>query len=523
MIAALGEVRSTLEVGSSTRTRLSLIAIGTHDPLSLTVAAYKTLLSADHILIDPCLKLDEEFFTALDIGDLPRSPIGTASDFSDMEELVTSVAHTVCLIFSDPNCQPLFTQIADHFAKRCHVHMLIGSDPHLMAISTSGYRIDRPVHINAGCDDQSPTCIHYTTASQLDKISHLLGKKGYKRRDKVRLVFDYATIQQRSIVTTISRMDKSVPVGAESSPVMVVFGDNVEQITGYDWYESQPLLGWQILIPQTKGERTAIDSLLDLQGAQTIPLPTLAIEDPRTTQPLEKAIQGLVDGRYQWIIFNSANCVHAVTTRLASFGLDARAFSGVRVAAVGIETIEALKAWGIQPDLIPWGEQRSESLANEFPAYDDLLDPINRVFLTRAEVAVDSLAEALCDLGWEVDAVMTHRTVRAAPPDSFVRESIKAGAYDAVIFTSVTSVRNMIGIAGKPHPAMVIAAIGPATAQACREYGLEVHVTSGEPDAVSLIAALADFASRRRCEMIEAGQIPKRPSQRRARRRKNSS
>ena len=45
--------------------------------------------------------------------------------------------------------------------------------------------------------------------------------------------------------------------------------------------------------------------------------------------------KGLVDGRYQWVVFTSTNAVRAVWEKFAEFGLDARAFSGVKIACVG--------------------------------------------------------------------------------------------------------------------------------------------------------------------------------------------
>ena len=45
-----------------------------------------------------------------------------------------------------------------------------------------------------------------------------------------------------------------------------------------------------------------------------------------------------------------------------------------------------------------------------------LLDPINRVFLPRADIATENLVAGLIDLGWECDDVTAYRTVRAAPP-----------------------------------------------------------------------------------------------------------
>ena len=51
----------------------------------------------------------------------------------------------------------------------------------------------------------------------------------------------------------------------------------------------------------------------------------------------------------------------------------------------------------------------------------------------------------LQEAGWEVDDVTAYRTVRAAPPPADVREAIKTGQFDAVVFTSSSTVRNLVG------------------------------------------------------------------------------
>ena len=45
-----------------------------------------------------------------------------------------------------------------------------------------------------------------------------------------------------------------------------------------------------------------------------------------------------------------------------------------------------------------------------------------------------------------------------------MREAIKGGGFDAVCFTSSSTVRNLVGIAGKPHAKTVVAVIGPQIA-----------------------------------------------------------
>jgi uroporphyrinogen III methyltransferase/synthase len=96
-----------------------------------------------------------------------------------------------------------------------------------------------------------------------------------------------------------------------------------------------------------------------------------------------------------------------------------------------------------------------------------------------------------------------------------VREAIKTGKFDAVVFTSSSTVRNLVGIAGKPHSSTIIAVIGPATARTCEEHGLRVDVIAAKPSVVDLADALASFAAQRRDAFTEAGEPVLKPSQRR--------
>ena len=105
------------------------------------------------------------------------------------------------------------------------------------------------------------------------------------------------------------------------------------------------------------------------------------------------------------------------------------------------------------------------------------------------------------------------RTVRAAPPAATVREAIKGGAFDAVIFTSSSTVRNLVGIAGKPHPQTIVACVGPATAATAREHGLRVDVVAEVPSSEALIDALAAHGTMLTVQAREAGLPPRRPSE----------
>ena len=357
------------------------------------------------------------------------------------------------------------------------------------------------------------------------EIAKALMAGGWADTTPMALTWNGTTTDQRTVVTKLGSVTADlkaagVSVLTEEGPALAVVGHAAAH-QGLAWFESKPLFGWRVLVPRTKEQAASVCERLRSYGAVPQVVPTIAVEPPRTPQQMERAVKGLVTGRYQWVAFTSVNAVRAVREKLEEYGLDARAFAGVKVAAVGEQTAAGLGQFGISPDLVPDGEQSSEGLALAWPPYDDLLDPINRVLLPRADIATETLLARLTALGWEAEDVTAYRTVRAAPPPAPIREAIKSGGFDAVLFTSSSTVRNLIGIAGKPHAVTVVAAIGPQTAQTAAEYGLRVDVRAPKQSAASLVDALAEHGVRLREAAVAAGEPVRKPSERRrgARRR----
>ncbi|WP_363316531.1 uroporphyrinogen-III synthase [Brevibacterium sp.] len=357
---------------------------------------------------------------------------------------------------------------------------------------------------------------HVLTGSREDVVSALgaLLGDGWDPETPVLLSADLSTVSQLSVESTFgAAAELTRETFAESAQVTMLFGQGVEQHAELDWFETRPLFGWRVLIPRTKEQGSQTVRALSELGATGTIVPTIAIQPPRTPTQMERAIQGLVNGDYQWVGLTSVNAVRAVREWFDDFGLDARALAGVRVAAVGGPTARALEDWGVAPDLVPTGEHSARGLVEDWPDRDPFVDPVGRVLLPRADIATEVLVEGLTERGWDVHDVTAYRTVRAAPPPAPIRESIKAGDFDAVLFTSSSTVRNLVGIAGKPPASTVVACIGPATAQTAEDNGLEVDVLAEEANMGSLISGLVDHAVRRRAEALAAGRAPLRPSQ----------
>ncbi|QBX54923.1 bifunctional uroporphyrinogen-III C-methyltransferase/uroporphyrinogen-III synthase [Nocardioides seonyuensis] len=377
-----------------------------------------------------------------------------------------------------------------------------------MAVVTCGEKVDWSLY----ADDR--TLVLLSGVGTITECAKALIAAGRSAETPVAVTRVGTTTDQDTLISTLGEVGAAVRAARTQPPAIIVIGDVVDLRQTLSWFETKPLFGWRVLVPRTKDQAGALSRSLREYGAVPDEVPTISVEPPRNPLQMDKAVRGLVEGRYEWIAFTSVNAVKAVREKFEEYGLDARAFSGLKIAAVGDKTAEAIAAWGLRADLVPTGEQSAAGLLAEWPPYDEVLDPINRVFLPRADIATENLVAGLVDLGWECDDVTAYRTVRATPPPAPTRDAIKTGKFDAVVFTSSSTVRNLVGIAGKPHPSTVIAVIGPATAKTAEEHGLRVDVLAPKPDIDVLVDALADFGAARRLAMIEAGEAVTRPSQR---------
>ncbi|MCH6197126.1 uroporphyrinogen-III synthase [Corynebacterium mastitidis] len=352
------------------------------------------------------------------------------------------------------------------------------------------------------------------TREDLSAIAQELQARGLGTGIPASVTVHGTTRLQRTFDATLGTLDK-LDVDLPGR-LVITLGTAVDDRSKYSWWENRPLYGWRVLVPRAKSQAGPMSARLAGHGAIPQEVPTISLEPPRNPAQMERAIKGIVEGRYQWIVFTSVNAVEAVWNKITAFGLDARAFAGVHLAAVGRKTSEAIKALGLTPEVTPPAtKQNAQGLVEVFPEYVEDLDPVGRVLLPRADLGSDLLVEGLHAAGWEVDDVVAYRTVRAAPPSAEVRDMIKTGGFDAVCFTSGSTVKNLVGIAGKPHRRTIIAAIGPATAQVAREMGLRVDVMPEVADVPALVDALAEHVASLRA----AGQLPPPRKKRRARRK----
>ena len=251
---------------------------------------------------------------------------------------------------------------------------------------------------------------------------------------------------------------------------------------------SNSLKGRTIVITRSRKQAETFARTLERVGAKVVALPTIEIVDPESWSDVDDSIRRLAEGKFDWVAFTSANGVERFFARLG--GVPSEAFRQARVAAVGAATQRAIEAVGLTVDLVP-GSHTAETLAEE------LGDGGGSILLPRAADVPGEMVEILSGNGWDVCEVAVYRTVAASDEDPAV-DAIRKGRYDAVTFTSASTVKGFVGILGVPEELsaatepskQLVACIGPVTAKACSDLGMRVDVVAEEHSSPGLVDAL---------------------------------
>jgi uroporphyrinogen III methyltransferase/synthase len=500
--------------------RVAFVGSGPGDAGLLTLRAKDTLGRAELVVTDPDVPKDVLACAApaAEVRPAVGQPADVAKDLVAEAKVGRSV---VRLVSGDPLTQTAVVAEAQAVAKTSVAFDVIPgvsagtAVPAYAGVALGSTHTEVDVRGTvewAGLAASPGPLVLHASATHLAEAASALVEHGLAAQTPVAVTSDGTGSNQRTLETTLASL--AADAGELAGQLVVTVGPAVAGRSKLSWWESRALYGWKVLVPRTKDQAAEMSERLRMHGAIPSEVPTISVEPPRSPAQMERAVKGLVDGRYQWVVFTSTNAVRAVWEKFAEFGLDARAFSGVKIACVGEATAAKVRSFGILPELIPSGEQSSEGLLDDFPPYDDVLDPVDRVLLPRADIATETLAAGLRERGWEIDDVTAYRTVRAAPPPAETREMIKTGGFDAVCFTSSSTVRNLVGIAGKPHARTLVACIGPKTAETAREFGLRVDVQPEFAQVPALVDALAEHAARLRAE----GALPPPRKAKRARR-----
>jgi uroporphyrinogen-III synthase len=244
---------------------------------------------------------------------------------------------------------------------------------------------------------------------------------------------------------------------------------------------SRPLAGRTILVTRPAGATSLTDSLREL-GAAVLELPTTRI-DVTNALALRDAVRRLP--AYQWLVFTSANAVGFFLDEARDQQAD---LGAIRIAAVGAATARALAAADVAVHVVP-EVASAEGLVDAFRGGTAMAGA--RVLYPTAEGARDVLAEGVRALGVAVDVVAFYRSGTDESRRAALRAALETASIDVATFTSPSTVRGFVELAGdelaKRIPAVTIGAV---TTAAAREAGLTVAGQAAEATVPGLVAAV---------------------------------
>lgn len=246
------------------------------------------------------------------------------------------------------------------------------------------------------------------------------------------------------------------------------------------------LAGWRVIVTRSSEQASELASLLEAEGAVPVLLDTIGIRPP-ADGGAALAAAGAVAAEYDWIVFTSPNAAARTVPHLVG--------AIPQVAAIGPGTAAVLAELGVPVDLVA-RRHVAEGVLAEFPAPAPApaSGAVGRVLLPQAAGARAVVAEGLRAIGYEVDVVEAYRTETSTPDPE---QLIAAGGADAVTFTSSSTVRGFLDVAGVELLPPVVACIGPVTSATVAELGLHVDVVAEDHSLPGLVAALRAFADLR--------------------------
>ncbi len=249
----------------------------------------------------------------------------------------------------------------------------------------------------------------------------------------------------------------------------------------FNWFESKPLFGRNVVVTRARTQASGLARRLEGLGARVIEVPAIAIEAPADGgAALDAAASSLGIGGYGWVAFTSANAVEALMGRIP----DARALAGVKVAAVGGATAEALARYRIVADLLP-SHSDAQGLLDVWP-----LERSGKVLFPRAAAGRDVLENGLRDRGWEVDVIEAYRTVHPKAP---LGDREKVRNAHAILFSSSSSVEGFVESFGAGGAPPCVVCIGEVTAASARSAGLHVAGVARSASVDSMIEAVVEL------------------------------
>ena len=206
----------------------------------------------------------------------------------------------------------------------------------------------------------------------------------------------------------------------------------------------------RVVVTRAEAQAGPLVSRLEALGHEVVRCPLIRIE-PLGDEPVDPE-------PYDWVVVTSPNGAAELARRLSALPR--------RLAAIGPATEAELRVHGLHADVVA-------EVATQEGLLAVLPRPAGRVLFAAGEQARRLLADEL-----DADFLPLYRTVELRP------ETVPDG--DVALLASASAARGLAATGAR----LPVVAIGPQTAQAAREAGLEVVAEAATHDLDGLVTAL---------------------------------
>ncbi len=336
------------------------------------------------------------------------------------------------------------------------------------------------------------TLVFLMGVENLAKIVATLIKYGRNKNTPCCLVQWGTLSRQKAAEGTLADIQDKAKACGITPPAVLIVGEVVSLRGKLNWFEKKPLFGKKALVTLPAEDTARMSAMLEEQGAECVTLPLIKIQSLENYAELDKTIKNI--DNFHWLIFTSRNGVSFFKKRLDALGKDVRILAGVKIAAIGPKTKEAVEALSIRVDVVA-ADFRQEGLLRVLKK-EEIKG--KNILIVRAKEARDVLPAGLEKLGARVCVIPAYqarlREEKVGIP-GFLKE------FELVTFTSSSCVDGFFKafsrkeILSKKNK-FKVASIGPVTSQTCRKRGLKPDIEAKQFTLDGLAQAIVKYYKR---------------------------
>lgn len=321
------------------------------------------------------------------------------------------------------------------------------------------------------------TLVFYMGLKNLPNILADLKEGGIDTDKKLAIISNGSSNKQETFISTVGKCLDELDLEKIKRPALIVISDTIGLRESLNYFEKRPHFGKKIALTRDYESGIRDRQKFEDMGFETLIIPTIRIK-PVNLDMLDEKIK---DFSYDYLVFTSVKAVRIFFKRLTE-NYDIRKLGHVKICAIGEKTKEEIEKYHLKVDILPKSFV-GENLVSEMKKK---VKKDDRIFFPHSNLSRKKIIESLKSLG-DLDEMVIY--------DNLIAEKIddKDLDFDAIIFTSSSTVNNFIKLYGKESlQSAKIFSIGEITSRTIREFGLKVYKESEKQTVSSLIKVIGE-------------------------------